>query len=153
MAVYILVKEAPTKLEKGEAVISGPNFLEQIKANTNKAPRKKITAVNHLRQVVTDILMKYDPDGAISTTPIPFGDYEGLAFDTDFDLHDVVMKIVRRHLPALFDKYVDFHIKNRPFGVKTIFFTGSHLNSGPFTRNGINKVELKDLKKDNAANE
>ena len=45
------------------------------------------------------------------------------------------------------DAYLDFKIKNRPFGTKLIYFVGPHQATSPFTANGIDELSEKDIDK------
>lgn len=143
MAKFVVVKQAPEKLEKGEFVISPPTFLEQIRQNARKAPRIKQTAINHLREIVNSIAAKYDPD--MNVMQLKMFNYEGLPYDSDEDLSAIVVRLLRNEYPAIFDKYLDHQIKARPMNTKLVYYTGDFVTTGPFYANGLDKLDEKDI--------
>src|SRR5665213_2568055 len=112
MAKFVVVKQAPETLEKGEIVIGQPDFMDQIVANIKKAPKHKRTAINHLREVLTSIAEKYDQE--MNVFKIRLLNYEGITFNTNEDFSVILVRLLKNECPKVFDKVLDFQLKNRP---------------------------------------
>lgn len=143
MAKFVVVNKAPEKLEKGEIVIGQPNFLEQIRANAKKAPKHNQTGLNHLREVLNSVGQKYDPE--MNVYKIKMINYEGLPFKNEDDLSAIVSRIFKNEYPAIFDKYVEHELKNRPMNTKLIHYVGDFNSTGPFYKAGLDLIEQKDV--------
>jgi hypothetical protein len=143
MAKFVVVNKAPETLEKGEIVINQPDFMEQIVANIKKAPKHKQTAINHLREVLTSIGQKYDQD--MNVFKIRLLNYEGLPFNDNKDLSDIVVRVLKNEYPVLFDKYLDHELKNRPANTKLIYYVGNFTSAAPFYNAGLDLIEEKDI--------
>lgn len=143
MSKYVVVKEAPEKLEKGEIVINPPTFVEQINENVRKAPRQNLTAINHLREILQSIAVKYDPD--MNVMKFRLVNYEGVPYANVGELSAIVTRILRNEYPAVFDRYLDYELKNRPLGTKLIYYTGDFITTAPFTRAGLDLLDEKDI--------
>jgi hypothetical protein len=143
MAKFVVVNKAPEKLDKGEIVIGQPDFLEQIRANTKKAPKHGQTGINHLREVLNSVGQKYDPE--MNVYKIRMLNYEGLPFKTDQDLSAIVNRIFKAEYPAIYDKYLEHEIQKRPMGTKLIHYVGDFNSTGPFYKAGLDLIEQKDV--------
>lgn len=144
MAKFVVVKEAPTKeLEKGEIVIGQPNFIEQIEANQKKAPKHGLTGINHLREVLNSIGQKYDPE--MNVMRIKLLNYEGHAFKTNADISVLVNTILKNEYPKLFDKYLEYELKNRPMNTKLVYYVGDLQTTTPFYEAGLDLIDEKDV--------
>ena len=143
MAKFTVVNEAPATLEKGEVVIGQPDFMEQILANQKKAPRHHQTALNHLREVLNSIAQKYDPE--MNVFKIKLFNYEGLAFKNNDDLSTIIVRLLKHEYPAVFDKYLEHQLKNRPTNTKLVYYVGDFNSTGPFYRAGLDLIEGKDI--------
>jgi hypothetical protein len=143
MSKFVLVTEAPKKINKGEIVITEPNFMSEIAQNARKAPKVKQTGLNHLREILNSISNKYDKD--MDVMRIRLANYEGLPYDDDKDLHNIVVRILEKEYPKAFDKYLDHHIKSRPMGTKIIYYTGSLKSTTPFYENGVDMLDANDI--------
>jgi hypothetical protein len=143
MAKFTVVKQAPATLEKGEIVISQPDFMEQILANQKKAPKHKQTAINHLREVLSSIAEKYDHD--MNVFKIRLLNYEGLAFSSHEDLSNIVVRILKNEYPAIFDKVVTYELNKRPANTKLVYYTGDFTTTTPFYNAGLDLIEEKDI--------
>jgi hypothetical protein len=144
MAQVVFVTETPKTLGKDEIVLSAPTFTDQIKASNFKASGKQLTSQNHLNQVITLIRNKYDNDGDLyeSTMRIPYSKYVGLPFKSDEDISVVVVRILSKYCPALLDRAVEWGIKNRPAGTKTIYFNGPKGYLSVFFQHGITEADV-----------
>jgi len=143
MAQVVFVTEPPKTLGKDEIVISAPNFAAQVAASNFKASGKQQTSPNHLNQVVTLIRNKYDWDGDLyeQTMKIAYSKFRGIAYKTDQDISDIVIRILTQYCPALLDRAVEWDIKNRPAGTKTIYFNGPKSYLGVFFQHGITEAD------------
>jgi hypothetical protein len=143
MAKFIVVKEAPKTLEKGEIVIGQPDFMDEILANVKKAPKHKLTGISHLREVLTSIGQKYDQD--MNVFKIRLINYEGLPFKDNDELSVIVNRILKNEYPVVFDKYLDYKLKQRPMNTKLIYYVGDFTTTGPFYKAGLDLIEEKDV--------
>jgi hypothetical protein len=143
MAKFVVVSSAPEKLEKGELVITQPDFQEQITANAKKAPRVKHTALNHMREVLQSIAVKYDPE--MNVMKIKLYNYEGVPYKDDAEFGAILVRLLRNEYPAVFDKYLEHELKNRPQNTTLIYYVGNFTSTTPFFKAGIDHLEEKDL--------
>ena len=143
MAKFIIVKEAPQDLRKNELVINQPDFMEQVLANVNKAPKHKQTAVNHLREVLSSIAEKYDHD--MNPSRINLTNYRGLPFDTNEDMSTIIVKILKDGYPQIFSKCLEHQLNNRPMGTKLVYYVGDLSTTKPFFDAGLDMIDEKDI--------
>lgn len=143
MAKFIVVKQVPQTLEKGEVVINPPLFLEEIQANVRKEPRRKQTAINHLREVLNSIATKYDPE--MNVMKFRLVNYEGISYADDAALSAIILRILNAERPVTLDNYLDHQIRTRPMNTKLVYYTGNFNTTGPFYKNGLDLIEEKDL--------
>lgn len=143
MSKFIIVKKAPSTLGKEEMVMSSPNFLDEVEACAARAPRNGLTAINHMRGVLTAIQTKYDAD--LNIVKLPLSQYEGLPFSSSEDLSKIVVSLLKKERPDVFEKVLEYNIKNRPYGSKLVYYVGHIGETGPFFRNGIDMIEEKDV--------
>jgi len=138
MAKFMIVDKAPENLKEDEMVVKSPNFLDEIKRSNAKASGKRMTSLHHMRQILMLIGNKYDPNGTFNSyTSIPLTKFEGLAFDTDEDLNQIIIRMLNKHYPVMLDLVVESQIKSRRPNVKLIYFEGNSDNAGPFFKHGI----------------
>jgi hypothetical protein len=143
MSKFVAVKKAPANVGKGEYVIAQPNFMEHIKANAHKAAKSKRTGINHLRDIINDIQQKYQVD--LNLFKIPLTQYEGIQYSTDEELNTFIVGLLKKERPALFEKVLEYNIKNRPYGTKLIYYVGDWGDTGPFFKEGVDSIEEKDV--------
>lgn len=143
MSKFVVVSTAPESLRKGEVVIKSPDFLEQIRANAHKAAKKNLTGLNHLRDILNAIQQKYETD--LNIFKVPLSQFEGLAFTTENDLSNIVIRMLKMHRPEIFEKVLEYNIKNRPHGTKVVYYVGDLHDTTPFFRHGIDMIEEKDV--------
>ena len=143
MAKFVVVNSAPEKLEKGEVVITQPTFLEQIRENSRKAPKNKQTGINHLREIVQAVSLKYDQE--LNVFKIPMHKYEGVPFANETDLSNIVVNMLKTEYPTVFDKYIEHELKNRPINTKLVYFVGNFTETSAFYKMGLDLIELKDV--------
>jgi hypothetical protein len=143
MSKFVIVKTVPTTLRKGEAVLESPSFLEQIRASAHKAAKKNQTGLNHLRDILNGIQQKYETD--LNIFKVPLSQYEGLPFNNETELSRIVIRLLKKERPIVFEKVLEYNIKNRPYGAKLLYYVGDFGDTGPFFRNGIDQIEEKDV--------
>lgn len=143
MSKFVVVKKIPETLNKGEIVITEPNFMEQIEQNARKAPRSNLTGINHLREILNSIGVKYDEN--MDVMRFRMVNYESLPYTDANELHAIILRILRTEYPAVLDKYLDFQIRARPMGTKLVYYTGDFTSSSAFYKNGLDLLEEKDL--------
>lgn len=143
MSKYAIVRTVPTTLRKGEVVIEPPKFLEQIRATAHKAAKKNLTGINHLRDLLNAIQQKFEVD--LNIFKVPFSQYEGLSFNNEIELSRIVVRMLKSERPEIFEKVLEYNIKNRPHGTKMIYYVGDFVDANPFFRNGIDQIEEKDV--------
>jgi hypothetical protein len=143
MAKFVIVKQAPRVLERGEIVINQPDFMDQVVANIKKAPKHKQTAINHLREVLNSIAEKYDQD--MNVFKIRLLNYQGLTFNTNEDMSAIVVRILKNEYPQIFDKCLDHQLKNRPMSTKLIYYVGELNTTKPFYDAGLDMIDEKDI--------
>jgi len=144
MSKFVMVKEAPATLRKGETVINAPDFLEQIQKFSKRAPRNGLTQLNHLKDILTAVQDKYEVDLNLVKIPLS-ARYLGLPFKSDSDLSRIVTNLLKEHRPELFEKVLEYNIKNRPYGTKLVYYVGDLGDTTPFFRNGVDMIEEKDV--------
>lgn len=142
MSKFLIVKKTPTSLNKGEVVITAPDFMEQIEANYHKA-RRGLTAVNFMRDILNAIQQKYETD--LSIFKVPLSQYEGLPFSSAEELSKIVVNLLKKERPFIFEKVLEYNIKNRPYGSKLVYYVGELGDTTPFFRNGMDMLEEKDV--------
>jgi len=143
MSKFVNVRVAPETLRKNEIVIRAPDFLEQIRENAHKAAKKNLTGINHLRDILNSVRQKYDPD--LNIFKIPLSQYEGLSFNNEDGLSKIIVRLIKKECPNVFEKVLEYNIKNRPNGTKLIYYVGNWSDTGAFTRHGIDFIEEKDI--------
>lgn len=141
---YLLVDKAPEKLKINEMVIIKPTFIEQIEKSKLRRGVKQLTTVNALRDALMLITDVYD--NTINPYRINLSAYEGLAYDNDAELSNIILKILSDSGHDLLTKAVDHQLKNRNTKVDTVYYVSNDLEgSGAFLTNGF---ALKNAKKE-----
>jgi len=149
MANYKLVKKTPDKLGSNEFVIERPNFMEEIESTRGKRGVTNLTTASYLRDVFMAITDKYD--NTINPYRLVLSKYVGLAYETDKDISDIILKIIDDHRLPLIEKAVEQKIKTRPLGTELIYYVSDDSNGvSAFIKMGINaqsdkkKTEVKE---------
>ena len=143
MSKFVIVKQLPETLNKGEFVVTEPNFMPEISQNSRKASRTKHTGINHLREILNSIANKYDQN--MEVMRIRLSNYEGLPYESETQLHDIVTRILKNEYPTVLAKCIDHQIKSRPMGTKLVYFSGTLNSATPFYDNGLDLIEEKDV--------
>ena len=145
MTKFVLVQKEPESLDKDCIVISGPDFNADIELCSKKKPSSKMMTVNYLREIAATIGLKYAPETFNALTDVNVALYRGIPCTTLEETNEIVRKMFEKDYPAMFDYFVDYHLKRRPSGTKLIYFTGDLRYTSRFTQNGIDRVKEKEL--------
>jgi hypothetical protein len=147
MAKFLIVKEKPLELKKGEFVIDKPSFLEEIELNKNKASKNGLTGAYHLKVIADSIMQNYDPENAARFSA-RIHNFVGVPYKDDAELNDIVVKMFADANPEVFLKYVDKKIKTRPFGTTLVYYVDSELKGAYdlFYRHGLSDARDFDKK-------
>ena len=143
MSKFVSVRTAPTTLRKDEVVLQSPDFLEQIRACAHRAAKNHLTGINHMRDILNAIQQKHEID--LQVIKIPLSQYEGLEYKDEKDLSKIIIRMLKKERPLMFEKVLEYNIKHRPYGAKLIYYVGDWGDTGAFTRNGIDSIEEKDI--------
>lgn len=143
MSKFVVVRKAPEALRKGEAVISTPDFKEQIALNAHRASKKMQTSLHHMREILNSIQQKYESD--LNILKIPLAQYEGLAYENADDLNTIVVNLLKKLRPEFFDAVLEYNIKNRPYGTKLVYYVGDLGETSAFFKHGVDMIEEKDV--------
>jgi hypothetical protein len=143
MAKFVVVKEAPAELKKGEYLIDKPSFLPQIVYHRAKTPRNGLTGTHYLRMLTDSIAQAYDPEN-MTAYSIKAHMYEGLKFNNDEDINNIIVTALKNDYPAVFGKYLDNKIRNRPKGTERIIYVDSNIKDQYeiFYRNSIDEEKV-----------
>lgn len=152
MSKFVVVKEAPKELKKGEYLIDKPSFLEQIALHRAKKPRNGLTGSHYIRMVTDSISQAYDPEN-MTAYSIKAHNYEGRPFSTDEEFNEIIVEALRADYPAVFPKYLEVKVRNRPAKTERVIYVDSDIAGQYeiFYRNGLSeeKVEAPQKEKSN----
>jgi hypothetical protein len=152
MSKFVVVKEAPKDLQKGEYLIDTPSFLAQIAQHRAKKPRNGLTERMYLDAIMNSIGEAYD---AGNTDPhsnrVKYHNYVGILAPQDQDVNEVILRAIRLDCSQLLSKYLDTKIRTRPAGTEKVIYVNSNINNQYeiFHRNGLSeeKAEAPEKKK------
>ena len=142
MSKFVVVKEAPAELKKGEYLIDKPTFIEQVTQHKAKAPRNGLTGSHYLRALTEAVASAYDPQN-MSAYSIKAHLYEGRKFETLEDVNNILIEALRNDYPAVFAKYLDVKIKARPSKTDLVIYVNSDIQGQYeiFYQNGLSEQE------------
>lgn len=149
MAKFKVVKEKPTELNDGDYLIDKPSFLDQIALHRAKRPSNKLTGLYHIRMIVDSIAQAYDPEN-MTAYSVKAHRYEGRPFDSDEQLNDIIVEALKSDYPAIFPKYLEARIRNRPVKTQRVVYVDSGIKNQYeiFYRNGFSEEVQETLKKE-----
>lgn len=144
MSKFVVVKEAPKDLKKGEYLIDKPSFVEQISLHSSKKPRNGLTGSHYIRMVMDSIAQAYDPEG-MTAYSVKAHKYEGRRFSSDEEFNDIIVQALTEDCPSVFPKYLEVKVRARPTGTTNVIYVDSNIKGQYeiFYRNGLgeDKVE------------
>ena len=143
MSKFMVVKEAPETLEKGEYVIDRPSFLQQVVLHRAKKPRNGLTGSHYLRMIADSIAQAFDPEN-MTAYSIKAHKYEGVPFSCDEDIDKIMVNAMTQDCPTVFPKYLEAKIKNRPSGTTLVYYVDSDIRGAIelFHKNGLDYVPV-----------
>ena len=149
MSKFVIVKEAPKDLKKGEYLIDKPSFVEQIALHTHKKPRNGLTGSHYIRMVMDSIAQVYDPEH-MTAYSIKAHKYEGRKFDSDEEFNDIIVQALVEDCPSVFPKYLEKKVRSRPAGTTKVIYVNSNIEGQLeiFYTNGLGEDKLEPSKKD-----
>jgi len=140
MSKFVIVKEAPADLKKGEYLIDAPSFIAQIEQHKVKKPRSNLTERMYLDAIMNSIGETYD---AGNTDPhssrVKYHNYTGILATTDQEVNEVILRAIKADCSHLLGKYLDTKIKQRPTGTQLVIFVDSEIKGQYeiFQKNGL----------------
>lgn len=142
MSKFVVVKEAPAELKKGEYLIDKPSFLPEIALHKTKKPRNNHTGSHYIRMIVDSIGQAYDPEN-MTAYSVKAHNYEGRRFETDEEMDAIVVEMLKNDCPGVFTKYLDKKIRTRPTGTSLVIYVDSKIpfQYEQFYNNGLSEVE------------
>lgn len=140
MSKFVVVKEAPKELKKGEYLIDTPSFVDQIALHKAKKPRNGLTGSHYLRMVMDSISQAYDPENTTAYS-IKAHLYEGRKFASDADMNAIIVQAISNDCPGIFPKYLEAKIRNRPAGTERVIYVDNKISHQYeiFYRNGLSE--------------
>lgn len=140
MSKFVVVKEAPKELKKGEYLIDKPSFVEQIALHSAKKPRNGLTGSHYIRMVTDSIAQAYDPEN-MTAYSVKAHLYEGRKFETDEDMNTIIVEALTNDYPAVFAKYLENKIRNRPAKTELVIYVNSDIKGQYelFYQNGLSE--------------
>ena len=123
MARVCFLEEKPKEIGKEEFIIDEPRFYDEIRdcKRFEQSLNRGLTASNHIKQIVSSILKSCKLDESIQFK-IPYNQYCGLKYSNDWQLSEIIIKMLKNHCPDVIKKYVEYQIVNRPMGTRIIYF-------------------------------
>jgi hypothetical protein len=145
MSKFIVVKEAPKDLKKGEYLIDTPSFVEQIALHKAKRPRNGLTGSHYIRMVMDSIAQVYDPEN-MTAYSVKAHNYEGIKFNSDEEFNEIIVRALKADCPAVFPKYLEVKVRNRPAGTEKVIYVDSDIRGQYeiFYKNGLSE-EVKEV--------
>lgn len=140
MAKFIVVKQAPKELKNGEYLIDKPSFVEQIALHGTKKPRNGLTGSHYIRMLTDSIAQAYDPSN-MTAYSVRAHLYEGRPFSSDEEMNAIMVEALRADYPAVFPKYLEAKIRNRPAKTELVIYVDSGIQGQYeiFYRNGFSE--------------
>lgn len=148
MSKFVVVKEAPKELQKGDYLIDKPSFVEQIALHKAKKPRNGLTATHYLRIIIDSIAEAYDPSN-MNGYSIKAHKYEGITIGTDEQLDNIIINALQQDYPSVFSKYLEKKIRSRPSGTQRVIYVDSNIPGQYelFYQNGLSEEKAESTQK------
>ena len=128
MSKFIVVKEAPAELKKGEYLIDSPSFVDQVSHHKSKKPRNGLTERMYLDAIMNSIGEAYDSG---NTDPhsnrVKYHNYTGILATTDEEVSEVLLRAIRLDCSHLLGKYLETKVRTRPAGTSLVIYVDSDI--------------------------
>lgn len=147
MSKFIITKNVPEVLEKGEYIISRPDFKPEIQAAKAKKPRSNAVTINYLREVIAAIGNKYIGEDFDTLRAVNASKYVGVPCETEEQMNELLIKAFEQDYPQLIHAYVHAMFKQRPTGTNLIYFSGGTKFCTKLIELGLEQINVKDLEK------
>lgn len=140
MSKFVVVKEKPADLKKGEYLIDTPSFVTQIAQHKVKKPRSNLTERMYLDAIMNSIGETYD---AGNTDPhsnrVKYHNYTGILAPEDKDVNEVLLRAIRSDCSHLLGKYLDTKVRQRPKDTTLVIYVDSDIQGQYeiFQNNGL----------------
>lgn len=140
MSKFLIVKEKPADLNKGEYLIDKPSFVTEIALHKAKSPKDGLTGPYYLRMIMDSIAQAYDPEG-LTAFSIKAHNYTGRPFKSDEDMNEIMVEALKANCPAIFPKYLEVKVRARPAGTLKVIYVDSDIPGQDeiFYKNGLNE--------------
>jgi len=150
---FVIVNEAPRELKKNEYLIDKPSFLNEIELHRSKLPKNNLTAPFFMRMILDSIAQKYDPEN-MTAYSVKVHKYEGRPFTSTKSLNNIFLEMLKTEYPIIFEKYLDYQIRNRPYGTNIIYYVPSRIKEmyEIFYKHGVDELVEEKPTKDKQAN-
>lgn len=149
MSKFVVVKEAPKEIKKGEYLIDKPSFVEQIALHSAKKPRNGLTGSHYLRMITDSIAQAFDPEN-MTAYSIKAHLYEGRQFSSDEEMNAIMVEALKQDYPSVFAKYLEVKVRNRPSKTERVIYVDSDISGQYeiFYRNGLSEEKQEAPQKD-----
>lgn len=144
---FVRVKTAPVELRKDEYVIGVPTFLDEVRACFKKRPRSNTMSINYLRELVAAVGARYLSEDFNALTDVNVANFKGTPCASEGQANEILLKLFKQQYPKALDAFVEYHLKQRPNGTRTVYYLGDGAQAGAFLKFGLQEVLLKDLYK------
>lgn len=128
MSKFVVVKEKPADLKKGEYLIDAVSFAAQIAQHKVKKPRSNLTERMYLDAIMNSIAETYDSG---NTDPhsarVKYHNYTGILAPEDKDVNEVILRAIRSDCSHLLGKYLDTKVRQRPKDTNLVIYVDSDI--------------------------
>lgn len=150
MSKFVIVKQAPADLKKGEYLIDTPSFVAQIAQHKVKKPRSGLTERMYLDAIMNSIGEIYDSGNTDPhSSRVKYHNYIGIQAPEDRDVSEVILRAIRSDCSHLLGKYLDIKVKQRPSGTNLVIYVDSDIQGQYeiFQKNGLVEDKPEKLQK------
>ena len=127
-------------------IVFPPSIKVPVGKRWKQVGHLKQTGTFMIRSLIQDIYEYYLPGKYNALQCIKATDYSGLAFETQLDLENILIKIINKSTPDFWTKTLDKLIKDKPMATKLIYFVnGHHSMHDAFIMNGITEINAKHI--------
>ena len=147
MTNFVRVDEAPENVDEvSELVIHETDFANEIEELNYRGGRSGQTAPSQLRAIIGKIAEKYDH--TLNQYTINLKTYTGLPYESNNELALIIQRIFKEQNPDTIYKVMDKKLRDRSPAIDLIYYVSDSLDgTQAFMHNGINRVDLDDVKK------
>jgi hypothetical protein len=150
MDTVVVVVNGPLNkaLSNHEYYLDDLNFLDEIRACDKKRGGSNIIGANYLRAIAEEVGKKYDKSFNPYRHVVPT-DYSGRVSNSIEETAAIVKEMFLARYPQIFDKYLEYKFKTRPFGTKIVYLNGSEDQTvDVFSKLGVKILKNEDLNLD-----